>query len=92
MTPTVDNQPPTITVPAEDVTITVPFGTPGTNVNWVEPQATDNSGSVFTSRTHVPGSFFNVGDTVVTYTFVDPLGNAVTAPFTVRVVELGKSY
>ncbi|XP_071785176.1 uncharacterized protein [Asterias amurensis] len=84
----IDNQPPTITVPAEDVTITVPFGTPGTNVNWVEPQATDNSGSVFTSRTHVPGSFFNVGDTVVTYTFVDPLGNAVTAPFTVRVVEL----
>ncbi|XP_022082302.1 mucin-2-like isoform X2 [Acanthaster planci] len=84
----IDEQPPQIQTTTDDITVTVPFGTTGTSVNWNEPTATDNLGTVFTSRSNDPGSFFLTGtSTLVTYTFADTFGNTVSTSFTVQVVE-----
>ncbi len=57
-------------------------------MTWTEPTATDNSGVVTLSqRTHAPGSFFVVGTTAVTYTYVDGSGNSAQCTFDVRVIE-----
>ncbi|XP_072019635.1 hyalin-like [Amphiura filiformis] len=86
----VDTSPPVITQPNDDVIIvTAPFGSPGTTVNWIEPTATDNSGTAtLVSRSRAPNSFFPVGTTPVTYTFTDPSGNTVTVTFDVTVLEV----
>ncbi|HPT21889.1 MAG TPA: HYR domain-containing protein, partial [Bacteroidales bacterium] len=40
-------------------------------VSWSEPTATDNCGGAmtYTTRSHAPGSVFNTGATIVSYTF-----------------------
>ncbi|XP_063960800.1 mucin-17-like [Lytechinus pictus] len=85
----VDTTPPVVTVPSGIITEQVEVGTPGINVFYSEPTATDNSGTaILDSRTHQPGDFFPVGQTIVTYTFRDPSGNPATGTFTVNVVEV----
>ena len=74
----------------EDVSEDVEIGTPETMVSWIEPTATDNSGSVNrASRSHSPGQLFAIGTTEVTYTFVDPSGNEASCTFSV-IVNKGK--
>ena len=71
-----------------DVVETTPLGSPGTVVQFTEPQATDNSGTVtLRSRSHSPGQFFQVGTTEVCYTFADPSQNTVDCCFNVIVTE-----
>lgn len=69
-----------------DVFQSVGSSSTGTNVAWTEPTATDDSGSVAQTRSVVPGSFFSVGTTLVTYTFSDPSGNSASCSFNVRVL------
>ena len=54
-------------------------------VSWVEPYATDNSGSETLTSSHSPGSSFYIGVTPVQYTAVDPGGNTMTQIFTIHV-------
>ncbi|XP_030829210.1 mucin-3A isoform X27 [Strongylocentrotus purpuratus] len=85
----VDTTSPVITVPSNTITREVELGTPGVNVFYTEPTATDNSGIAnLVSRTNQPGDFFNVGQTVVTYTFQDPSGNPASGTVTINVVEV----
>ena len=57
-------------------------------MTWNEPTASDNSGVVsLASRTHAPGAFFAVGNTDVTYRFVDGSGNSASCTFTISVEE-----
>lgn len=81
----VDRIPPVINCPGlfvQETTVTT-----GTVVNFPEPTATDNSGSVsLVSRVPVPGSVFTVGDTLVTYIFQDPSRNPATCRFIVSVI------
>ena len=85
--PAVDTVPPVIAC-INDVVQTVNTGVAGATVTWVEPTATDNSGTAtLTGRTHAPGNFFNVGTTQVTYTFTDGSGNSATCTFNVNVIE-----
>ncbi|XP_072013269.1 uncharacterized protein [Amphiura filiformis] len=84
----VDEVPP-VCGRTDDVTESIPLGTFGTIVNFVEPTATDNSGTVsIRSRTHSPGSFFQVETTEVCYTFADGSGNTVDCCFFVRIIEV----
>ena len=84
---TVDGTPPEVVCVA-DITETTPLGSTGTTVSWIEPTATDNSGVVtLASRSHAPGQFFIIGNTEVTYRFVDGSGNEATCIFGVFVVE-----
>ena len=82
-----DTQPPIIAC-INDITSTVATGVGGQTITWTEPTATDNSGIVtLASRSHAPGSFFPVGSTQVTYTYVDGAGNSASCSFTVTIVE-----
>ena len=71
-----------------DITQTAGPNTGGAVVSWIEPIATDNSGSVsLIARNRAPGQFFVVGSTEVTYRFADNSGNAASCTFSVIVVE-----
>lgn len=84
---TVDEQPPSVSCPA-DVQHTALTGQGGSNMEWNEPRAFDNSGTAdLVSRSHTPGSFFPMGETSVTYTFADPSGNVASCSFNVIVSE-----
>ena len=75
----------------EDISVTVPFGTPNTTVTWAEPTTNDTLGTVILSKTIESGSSFPTGQTTaVTYTFTRPTGNSFTRTFQVTVVELSK--
>ena len=54
-------------------------------VSWVEPYATDNSGSQTLTSSHSPGSSFVIGHTPVVYTSVDLNGNKATKTFYVDI-------
>ncbi|XP_072046868.1 hyalin-like [Amphiura filiformis] len=80
----VDTSPPVIMNCPNDRTEII--ATSSTTVEWIEPSATDDSGITPTrSRSNTPGSEFNVGTTVVTYTFTDGSGNTAMCTFNVIV-------
>ncbi|KAJ8041828.1 Hyalin [Holothuria leucospilota] len=84
----VDTTPPTLMC-AQDVQETIELGRTGTAVFWTEPTATDISGTVsLQSRSHSPGSTFPVGETTVTYVFIDNAGNSATCTFRVVVLPV----
>ena len=83
----VDSIPPTVSC-IDDFTRSIGLNLGGASVSWFEPTASDNSGVVsLASRTHAPGAFFAVGNTDVTYRFVDGSGNGASCTFTISVEE-----
>lgn len=64
---------------------TIPLESSFCFATWQDPQASDNSGTVFlNSQTHQPlTSPFPVGETTVTYTYGDPSNNIGMCSFTV---------
>ncbi|PIK56482.1 putative hyalin [Apostichopus japonicus] len=85
----IDTIPPVVACVGLDVTENIPLNGFGTTVQFREPTATDNSGTVnLQSRTNNPGQFFQSGSTTVTYIFEDPSGNTATCTFCVDVVEV----
>lgn len=82
-----DTTPPDISNCPSNIDVTVELGIPGTPVTWMEPTATDLSGTVsLTERTHAPGNVFTVGMTLVTYTFTDGAGISAMCSFVVNVI------
>ncbi|PIK47309.1 hypothetical protein BSL78_15809 [Apostichopus japonicus] len=83
---TMDTTPPTISNCPATQSISVELGLTGGNVIWVEPSATDLSGTADLSvRSHAPGSEFPLGQTTVMYIFVDASMNANICQFIVIV-------
>lgn len=56
------------------------------SVSWVEPEIYDCD-EVTLSTTHEPGAAFGLGETVVTYTAIDPAGNRTLHSFSVTVED-----
>lgn len=84
LSPIISNCPP-------DMTVTVELGEAGVTVTWIAPTATDISGTTMLIGTsNDPGSFFGLGETIVTYTFTDASFNQATCSFVVDIVP-GKS-
>ena len=54
-------------------------------VIWVEPNASDNSGSQTLTSSHSPGSSFSIGITPVEYTVIDPSGNIAVGIFAIDI-------
>jgi len=80
-----ETEPPAIVgLPAPIVAVS-DAGTCGTVVSWTAPTATDNCGVASLVPSIVPGSFFPVGVTTVTYTATDVNGNVESQGFTVTV-------
>ena len=88
-----DGIPPVVSGPTQTtIVVDAPCGQGGATVQFTEPTATDNSGVVMLqSRTHAPGDFFNVGTTMVIYTFADQAGNTNSFTYTIIVRE-GKMF
>ena len=86
ISPAADNVPPVITGVSQPLYYYTTNN--GYVADWTEPTASDNSGTAnLARRTHVPGTFFPLGTTAVTYVFVDPSNNAATVTFFVTVLE-----
>ncbi|XP_072046221.1 hyalin-like [Amphiura filiformis] len=81
---TVDTIPPSI-FNCTNITTSTELGTDGTNVSWSESFATDLSGTPRLIRSHEPSTKFPIGQTPVTYLFIDTSDNADTCSFTVTV-------
>ena len=80
----IDSTEPVITGCPESMQYTVPLGLSTTIATWIEPTATDNSGSQpIVTKSHEPGSNFPVGATQVTYIFRDGSGNEATCSFAI---------
>ena len=80
-----DNENPIISNMPTNITVDTDIGMPTAVVTWTEPTATDNSGIQTLTATHSPGSAFNIGVTLVTYTSVDAAGHQSTLSFSVKV-------
>ena len=58
-------------------------------VNWNEPNVTDNSGAVPSlSSNYKPPQQFSQGTHVITYTAVDQSGNRATCTFTIKIIGI----
>ncbi|XP_072046222.1 hyalin-like [Amphiura filiformis] len=84
----VDTTQPTISGCPSDIKMTTELGTNGTIVNWIEPSATDLSGRLQKTNTHVPPTFFILGKTNVVYSFVDSSNNTAFCTFVVNVITV----
>lgn len=56
---------------------------------WVEPEATVTCGDLVVTKSHEPGSTFQVGTTSVVYEFVDDTGQSSTCSFDI-IIEAPK--
>ncbi|XP_072046397.1 hyalin-like [Amphiura filiformis] len=78
-----DTTPPTVIDCPTNVTFNAAPGSLS-SIDWKEPTAEDISGNVERlARTHVPGSYFPVGITTVTYVFKDNANNIASCLFPV---------
>jgi gliding motility-associated-like protein len=83
-----DKNPPVIGNCPADITAAAELGKNGASVNWIPPTAQGFCGTTATlSPSKLPGSFFNVGNTIVTYTATDQNNNTTTCTFNVKVVD-----
>lgn len=82
----VDNTPPVLSVCPSNRTVNANSSCQAVEY-WAPPTYSDNCGGVNLSSTRQPGSTFNKGTTVVTYTATDLSGNIATCSFNVTVVD-----
>ncbi len=76
----------TITTPTDADGSVIATSALGAAVNFTIPTATDNCSSNITiTSSHLSGSTFPIGETVVTFTAVDEVGNEATSTLTITV-------
>ncbi|KAJ8036101.1 Hyalin [Holothuria leucospilota] len=85
---TADTEAPTVSNCPQNILITREVGVGDETVTWTEPVGSDDGGGEVTVlQSHVPGSMFPAGDTLVNYTFVDEAGNSNSCIFVISVDE-----
>ena len=82
-----DTESPTISNMPNDTTLTAEAGLCGATVSWAIPSAADNCELLTFTANQVPGDFYAVGITTVTYTAMDTEGNMAAASFTITVTD-----
>lgn len=87
-----DNEAPVVTGCPTDITLSNTFGNCDRSVAWFDPSATDNctsNANLTWNRSHLPGSIFPVGTTLVTYDVSDIAGNkSAVCSFNVTIVDI----
>ena len=82
-----DTIPPTITYCPQDMTFTVTSQSRTISIGWLEPTATDDSGTPpSVTQSYQSGDLFGVGSTTVEYVFRDQAGNMATCTFDIVVI------
>ena len=85
-----DTNAPEVLGCSANITASVEAGSFGAIVTWKEPSAVDASGNAtLLIKTHSPGDFFHVGNTSISYVFVDYANNMATCRFFVS-ISMGK--
>ena len=85
---TADTTPPIISNMPNNISVSTNAGQNYATVIWIEPTITDNEGSTVTiTKSHEPGSNFNLGTTQVTYTAEDSIGNQTSDTFNIIVID-----
>ncbi len=79
---------PVITDCPSDIILANDTGVCGAVATWTIPTASDNCGISTFNSSHVNGTLFPIGTTVVTYTATDLAGNVSTCSFSVTVNDL----
>ncbi len=82
-----DDTDPAISDCPADIVVSADPVTCDAVVNWIEPTATDNCSLADFTGSHVPGSTFSIGTSIVTYTATDDCGNTATCTFNISVVD-----
>ncbi len=83
-----DNNPPTMTNCPADITAKAEAGKKGAIITWTPPTAKAFcNGTVNVVSTNQPNTFYNIGNTVVTYTATDQSGNTLTCSFNINVSD-----
>lgn len=83
-----DTTPPIISNIPNNISVSTNAGQNYATVIWIEPTITDNEGStVKITKSHEPGSNFNLGTTQVTYTAEDATGNKTSDTFNIIVID-----
>ena len=71
----------------DDIVEGIELGDSGVIVTFANATAVDASGvTTLQSQSHFSGTFFPVGETTVTYTFVDSSNNIGICSFTISVI------
>ncbi|MGE4632768.1 MAG: HYR domain-containing protein [Planctomycetota bacterium] len=82
-----DIEEPQISQMPVDIVVTNDAAVCGAVVSWIEPLISDCSDLVSATVSLANGSFFDVGDSLVTYTAIDIYGNETSASFNINVVD-----
>jgi hypothetical protein len=82
-----DQEAPTLANCPGDIYINTAPGQCGRIISWTPPIVTDNCQATLVSNIQ-PGTFFQTGSTVITYTATDASGNQSTCTFSVNVTDL----
>jgi hypothetical protein len=90
MVAVIDDQSPTVVGCPGDIEADSDPDYCGATVTWTEPTALDNCDGPLTyqTRSHTPGSIFQVGTTQVSYTFSDSEGNQEECVFEIIVTDV----
>ncbi|MEC9475666.1 MAG: HYR domain-containing protein [Planctomycetota bacterium] len=83
----VDEEYPVILDVPSDITVSNDPGVCGATVSWQQATPTDNCEVVVFEETHLPGTYFPVGTTPVTFAATDAEGNRTLASFDVTVID-----
>ena len=82
-----DIEPPVVQICPEDIVINSEPGACGAFVDWSVPIVADNCQAAPVGSTHVPGSFFPIGTTLVLYGILDEAGNGNVCFFNITVLD-----
>lgn len=82
-----DTENPVISGLSGDISVNNAQGLCSSNVTWTAPSSSDNCPGVMLTTSHLPGTTFDVGTTLVTYTAMDANGNSSTGSFNVEVID-----
>jgi gliding motility-associated-like protein len=83
----VDTTNPTFTNCPANLEVFAPLDACSLIVNWIAPTAFDNCAIDTVFSTHNSGDSFQLGNTSVSYTVVDGVGNSATCTFVVQVID-----
>lgn len=86
----IETVPPTISNCPTSIISNLPANGCTATVTWTPPTASDNCTLQSLTSTHLPGTSFAPGNTLVTYTATDIFGNSSTCSFTVAVNDVTK--
>ena len=86
-----DQQEPTLICPSEMIVVDNDPGDCGAIVDFADQVLVQDNCNPVISYSHLPGSFFEIGDTELTVSVRDEGGNSTSCTFTVRVLDKEKA-